>query len=146
MTSGRSVPVEVMVVAAAIIERDGAYLLTKRLPGTHLAGCWEFPGGKQHEGETLHQCLVRELREELACEITVGPLVVSTRHDYPERSVCLHFFSCTLQGEPEPQDGQQMQWVPRDSLCEFALPEADKVLVDLLTGTGASAGSAGLPR
>ena len=57
-----------LVVTAAVIERDGAFLLTRRLDGTHLEGQWEFPGGKCEPGETLEQCLARELREELGVD------------------------------------------------------------------------------
>lgn len=126
-------PSSPIVVAAAVIERGGAFLLTRRLAGTHLAGAWEFPGGKQHPGETLEQCLVREIREELACRVIVGNLLVSSTHEYPERTVSLHFFACALEGEPVPQDGQAMQWVGRADLRALDLPDADRALVDLLS-------------
>ena len=64
---------ERIVVTAAVVERDGAFLLTRRLDGTHLAGHWEFPGGKLHAGETLEECLVREIREELDAAIERRP-------------------------------------------------------------------------
>lgn len=123
-----------IVVAAAVIEREGAFLVTRRLAGTHLAGYWEFPGGKQHPDETLEECLVREVHEELACRATVGGLIVSTTHEYPERHVTLHFFTCEIEGEPVPQDGQAMRWVSRAQLRTLDLPDADRVLVDVLSG------------
>lgn len=129
-------PTDPIVVAAAVIERDGAFLVTRRLAGTHLAGCWEFPGGKQHPDETLEMCLVREVREELACEALVGGLIVSSTHAYPERAVTLHFFACEIAGEPVPQDGQAMQWVRREDLGALDLPDADRALVDVLTRGG----------
>lgn len=122
-----------IVVAAAVIEREGSYLLTRRLAGTHLAGRWEFPGGKQHPGETLDACVVREVREELACTASVRGLIVSSTHEYPERTVTLHFFACDIEGEPAPQDGQAMMWVGRADLRTLDLPEADRELVDLLS-------------
>ena len=122
-----------IVVAAAVIERDDAFLLTRRLKGTHLAGTWEFPGGKCEGVETLEACLVRELREELAADIHVGREVLVTRHRYPERTVELHFFETELVGEPIPQLGQQMRWVRRDELTSLELPEADAELIRLLT-------------
>ena len=67
-----------MVVAAAIIERDGRLLITKRQQGVHLEGYWEFPGGKCEEGETLAACVSRELREELAVDVRVGGEVFTT--------------------------------------------------------------------
>ena len=120
-------------VAAAVIERDGAFLLTRRLHGTHLGGTWEFPGGKCEPGEPTDACLVREIREELAADIVVGDLIMVTRHAYPERTVELHFFRATLTGEPVPQIGQQMRWVRRGDLGSLAFPEADRELIGLLT-------------
>ena len=126
-----------IVVTAAVIERDGAFLLTRRLDGTHLAGHWEFPGGKLHEGETLEQCLAREIREELGAEIDVGPEMLSTSHDYPERSVELRFFRCELISEPMPMMGQEMRWVALSGLTSVQLPPADDELVRMLTRSDA---------
>lgn len=122
-----------IVVTAAVIERDGTFLLTRRLDGTHLAGHWEFPGGKLHAGETLEACLAREIREELDAEVDVGPEILATVHDYPDRSVELRFFRCTLKSDPKPAMGQQMQWVALRELPSVRLPPADDELVRLLT-------------
>lgn len=129
-------PHEPIVVAAAVIERDGAFLLTRRLQGTHLAGTWEFPGGKCEPHETLRACLEREIREELGTGIAVGEPLLTTRHAYPERTVELHFFRATLDGHPVPQLGQQMRWVPRSGLSTLPLPEADAGLIELLLRDG----------
>jgi mutator protein MutT len=129
-------PYELIVVAAAVIERDGAFLLTRRLKGTHLAGTWEFPGGKCEPHETLQACLAREIREELGTGIAVGEPMLTTRHAYPERTVELHFFRGTLDGDPVPQLGQQMRWVPRSGLSMLPLPEADAGLIELLLRDG----------
>jgi 8-oxo-dGTP diphosphatase len=128
-----------VIVAAAIVEREGRLLLTRRLEGTHLAGTWEFPGGKCEPGETPEACLVRELREELASEALVGRCVLVSRHAYPERTVELHFFEATLAHEPVPQLGQEMRWVPRPELHRLPLPEADAELVRLLVHGSARA-------
>jgi 8-oxo-dGTP diphosphatase len=122
----------VVVVTAAVIERGGAFLVTRRLAGTHLEGCWEFPGGKCDPGESLHDCLVREIAEELDCGVDVGREIFSVSHDYPERTVELHFFACVLQGLPRARLGQEMQWVPRDGLRSLAFPPADEALIRLL--------------
>jgi 8-oxo-dGTP diphosphatase len=121
-----------IVVTAAVIERDGHVLVTRRLEGTHLAGYWEFPGGKCEAAETLHSCLRRELREELAVDAVVGERLLATTHAYPERTVTIHFFAVTLLGEPAPQIGQEMQWIPRSQLRTLKLPPADDELVALL--------------
>lgn len=123
-----------IVVSAAVIERDGAFLLTRRLEGTHLAGFWEFPGGKCDAGESLAESLVREIREELDAEVDVGSEIHATSHDYPERCVELRFFHCRLLTEPRPALGQEMVWVRRDDLASYSLPPADHELVRILTG------------
>lgn len=125
---------DAVVVAAAVIERDGCYLLTRRLKGTHLAGRWEFPGGKCDPGESHAECLVRELREELDVGVDVGPLVLSTVHAYDDRVVSLHFYTAELRGEPRPQLGQEMRWTRREDLTALDFPEADAALIEMLTG------------
>jgi 8-oxo-dGTP diphosphatase len=122
-----------IVVTAAVVERDGRLLVTRRPAGTHLEGYWEFPGGKCEAGETLEASLLRELREELAVDAVVGTEILATSHTYPERRVDLHFFQVTLSGEPVPQIGQEMQWIPRAELASLKLPPADDELVALLT-------------
>ena len=121
-----------LVVAAAIIERDERYLVTRRQPGVHLAGYWEFPGGKCQPGEMLDACLARELREELAVNAVVGAELFTASHGYPDRWVELHFFRCTLDGEPVPQQGQEMQWVDRDELRTLQFPPADSEFIERL--------------
>jgi 8-oxo-dGTP diphosphatase len=125
--------VTTIVVTAAVIERDGAFLVTRRLKGTHLAGAWEFPGGKCEPGEALDACLWRELREELAVRSRVGAEIFSVAHDYGDRRIELHFFACTLLEDPVPQLGQEMQWVPRQRLRELEFPPADDELIVLLS-------------
>jgi 8-oxo-dGTP diphosphatase len=122
-----------VIVSAAVIERDGAFLLTRRLRGTHLEGTWEFPGGKCEPEETPEACLVREIREELAAGVVVGDRMLVTRHAYPERTVELHFFHATLTDDPVPQIGQQMRWARREELETLEFPEADAELIGLLT-------------
>jgi 8-oxo-dGTP diphosphatase len=120
------------IVAAAVIERDGRFLLTRRQKGVHLEGCWEFPGGKCHGDESLEACLARELREELAVDARVGGEVFRTVHEYADRHVELHFLSCCIVGSPSPQIGQEMRWVPRHELAALEFPPADERLVEML--------------
>ncbi len=121
-------------VVAAVVERDDAFLVTRRPGGTHLEGYWEFPGGKRHEGENDEQALIREMREELAVNVEVGDLVLFVSHAYAEREVALNFYRCALRGEPAPQLGQEMRWVPRAELRSLQFPPADEELIALLTG------------
>ena len=125
-----------IVVCAAIIERDGRFLITKRQKGAHLEGFWEFPGGKCEPGETLAACLVRELREELDAEVAVGEKVITTMHAYPVWSVELHFLRCELIGVPVPQMGQQMLWADREDLARLPFPPADLELIRILGAGG----------
>ena len=124
-----------VVVAAAVIERDDRFLLTRRQRGVHLEGYWEFPGGKCGPGETHAACLVREIREELGVEAAVGREVLATSHAYPDRHVELHFLRCDVGGAPAPQLGQEMRWVAREELASLAFPPADAELIRLLNGT-----------
>ncbi len=123
----------VTVVAAAVIERDGRFLVTKRQPGAHLEGYWEFPGGKCEIGETCAACLVREIREELGVGFAVADEVFATTHSYPERRVELHFLRGEIDGNPMPQMGQEMRWVPCEQLAELPFPPADAELIAILT-------------
>jgi mutator protein MutT len=121
-----------IVVTAAVIEQDGAFLVTRRQAGTHLAGSWEFPGGKCDAGETLEACLRRELREELDANAEIGTELYTTTHDYPDRRVELHFLSCRLTGTPSPLLGQEMRWVARADLLVLEFPPADAELIRML--------------
>jgi mutator protein MutT len=122
-----------IVVTAGIIERNGRWLVARRLKGMHLEGLWEFPGGKIEPGESLEACLTRELAEELGVPCRVGSLRFTTAHDYPGRRIELHFFDCTIDGEPRPLLGQELRWVNASELASLPLPEADAGLVALLT-------------
>jgi 8-oxo-dGTP diphosphatase len=124
--------VNAIVVTAAVIDRDGRFLVTRRQEGVHLEGCWEFPGGKCDAGESLDACLARELREELDVEARVGEEVFTTTHTYPDRRVELHFLRCELHGDPRPQLGQDMRWVSRDELATLEFPPADAELIQRL--------------
>jgi 8-oxo-dGTP diphosphatase len=124
--------VTAIVVVAAVIERDDAFLLTLRPSGTHLAGHWEFPGGKVHVSERHSEALRRELFEELDIVAEVGELVHRVTHAYPDKVVQLHFYRCGFAGVPKAMLGQEMRWVPRVELATLPFPEADRDLVRLL--------------
>jgi 8-oxo-dGTP diphosphatase len=122
----------VVDVVAAVVERDGRYLITRRLEGTHLAGLWEFPGGKTLPGEQPEDALRRELQEELGVEATVGDLIDTVNWTYPEKSVRLRFFRCALLGDPRPQERQEMLWVQAGELSTYRFPAADLQLIERL--------------
>jgi len=124
--------VKTIVVTAAIIERHGRYLVTRRQAGVHLEGMWEFPGGKCNDAESLSACMARELREELGIRALVGTEVFTTTHDYPDRRVELHFFECQSADDPTPLDGQEMRWVAGEELPALAFPPADAELIEIL--------------
>lgn len=122
-----------IVVAAAIIRREHRILITRRPAESHLAGLWEFPGGKVESGESLEAALVREIREELGVEIRVHREFHSVEHHYPVRSVRLHFFECTIdEGEPQALEADGLAWVEPSELNQYPFPEADQALVVLL--------------
>ncbi len=122
-----------VVVAAAVVEREGRFFVARRLDGSHLEGYWEFPGGKREPGETDEACLAREMREELGVDVRVGPLLLSVAHAYPDRAVELHFYACEMCGAPRPLLGQEMRWVPREELRALEFPPADAELIEMLT-------------
>lgn len=123
----------VIQVAAGLIHRDGRYLIARRKPGVHLGGFWEFPGGKREPGETLEECLQRELFEELNVQIDVPIPYQIVRHTYPEKIVELHFYHCAIEtGEAEPIECTELRWVLPEELSQFRFPPADEVILDAL--------------
>ena len=122
-----------IAVVAAVIEHNERFLLTRRQDGVHLAGHWEFPGGKVGAGESHAEALRREIVEELDTDVVVQELVLETTHAYPQRTVTLFFYRCELLGLPTPMLGQQMEWVPRAELSSLLFPPADSELIRMLT-------------
>jgi 8-oxo-dGTP diphosphatase len=123
----------IVVVTAAVIVRGDRYLVTRRQLGVHLEGFWEFPGGKCDACESLPECLARELREELNVEARIGREIHVVTHRYDDRTLELHFIECELAGDPQPQLGQEMRWVPRGDLRTLSFPPADTELIELLS-------------
>jgi len=121
-----------IIVTAAIVERNGTFLVTRRPDGVHLAGLWEFPGGKCEPGESHEDCLRREIREELGVDILVLSEVFRVSHSYDDRIVELHFFRCDIHAAPQPLIGQEIRWVPGTGLLDLEFPPADAELIELL--------------
>ena len=123
-------------VVAAIIRRNSKILITQRLDHVHLAGLWEFPGGKVEAGESLEGALQREILEELGAQIRVDDEFFTIDHDYPTKSVRLHFFNCTiLEGDVQPLDVADLRWVMPRELRTFEFPPADAELISKLSLT-----------
>ena len=124
---------KVVEVSAALIFEGGKLLITQRHASAPLGGLWEFPGGKREPHETFEQCLIREIREELGVEISVGELFEEIAHDYPEKSVHLEFFICTLlSGEPQPLECAAVKWIVKSELAAHEFPAADAQLLEKL--------------
>jgi mutator protein MutT len=108
-------------------------LITQRHKDSHLGGLWEFPGGKREAGETFEQCLVREIREELGIEISVGEQFEDIQHDYPDKNVRLKFFICKLlSGEPQLLGCADFKWIGKGELKDYQFPAADARLLEKL--------------
>ena len=121
-------------VVCAVIEREGKILVAQRSEEKHYPLQWEFPGGKPEAGESLEQALVREVREELACDIEVLHRLDVVKHDYGgEHHYELLFFACRLvRGDPVPQPGsglRRCEWADRRRLPDYEFLEGDREFV-----------------
>jgi A/G-specific adenine glycosylase len=115
------------VVTAAVITRDGCVLIACRPPHGLLGGLWEFPGGKQQEGEDLPTCLQREICEELGVEIKINAQLGIYHHAYTHFRVTLYAFKCTLlKGEPHPIEAAELRWVSPAELSQFPMGKIDR--------------------
>jgi A/G-specific adenine glycosylase len=124
------------VVTAAVISRAGRVLIARRPPHGLLGGLWEFPGGKQQEGEDLPGCLVREICEELAAGVRVGQLLGVYRHAYTHFRVTLHAFRCTLVGgEPRPIQAEEICWVLPAELSQYPMGKIDRQISQTLVSS-----------
>jgi mutator protein MutT len=123
------------VVAGILRGDDGRILFARRHLHSRHGGLWEFPGGKIETGETPPEALARELLEELGVEVAVGAELLRVEHAYPHATVELIALECTLvRGTPEPVDCWQVEWVRREDLLSFPMPEADLPIARLLAG------------
>ena len=124
---------KVIEVAAGLVYGEGRYLIARRKPGVHLAGFWEFPGGKREPGETLEECLRRELFEELGIRIDAPIPFQIIRHEYVEKTVELHFFRCRIEtGRATAIDCAEIRWVWPHELGDFEFPPADRPIIEAL--------------
>jgi 8-oxo-dGTP diphosphatase len=124
--------VHTLIVAAGILIERGRVLLTQRKQGSHLAGAWEFPGGKVEPGEDPRAALTRELREEIGIETTAGDVIEVTFHRYPERAVLLLFYRAARapgSAEPRALDVAALKWAGADELDDREFPPADVAIL-----------------
>jgi A/G-specific adenine glycosylase len=118
-------------VAAGLIWKGEELLIAQRPSKGLLGGLWEFPGGKQEEGETLEQCLAREIREELAIEIEVGECLAVVDHGFTHFSITLHAFRARyLSGEPQALGCAAWRWVAPTELGQYAFSRADRRVIE----------------
>ena len=125
----------VLVAAVALIDADGRVLLAERPPGKHLAGMWEFPGGKVQPGEIPEAALIRELAEELGIDVVASCLAPFTfaSYAYPEFHLLMPLYVCRKwSGIVTPREGQRLKWVRPQQLSDYPMPPADKPLVAML--------------
>lgn len=116
-------------VVAAVIRRGAEVFATQRGYGD-FKGWWEFPGGKIEEGETAEEALVREIREELECEILVGDLIQTIDWDYPAFHIKLHCFWCSLTcGSMKLKEHEAALWLSKETLGSVKWLPADESLV-----------------
>lgn len=124
-------------IVILILENDkGEILLQQRPAGVHLAGLWEFPGGKVESGETELQALRRELKEELNYAIKNPQLITRLTHHYPKHSIELIAYH---QIDPSPllkaAENQPLRWVAKRQLHQYPTPQANQAIIDRLTHT-----------
>ncbi len=124
---------KIVEVAAGLVFRQGELLITQRHAQTHLGGLWEFPGGKREPGESFEDCLARELGEELGIEVSIGELIESLTHAYPEKIVLLKFYRCDWRrGEPQLLACAAFKWIRAEQLQDYHFPPADERLLGRL--------------
>lgn len=124
-----------LVVAVALVDADGRVLLAQRPEGKSMAGLWEFPGGKVHEGETPEAALIRELNEELGIDVKescLAPLTFAS-HTYETFHLLMPLYVCRRwEGTVHGREGQQLAWVRPVRLGDYPMPPADKPLIAML--------------
>ena len=121
------------IVVAALIERNGKYLIAKRKVDAALGGLWEFPGGKVEDGEPVVVALHRELHEELGVVVRTAESWLQIRHDYPDKCVWLDVWRVTAwEGEPEGREGQPLTWALPANLAGLTFPAADEPIIAAL--------------
>lgn len=119
-----------ITVAIGVVRREKRILICQRRKENTFGGFWEFPGGKSEEGESLEQCLHRELMEEVGIKVGVIRELTPINHDYAHGQVSLHSFLCRhLDGEPAALECQQIKWILPEELGAYRFPPANEPLL-----------------
>lgn len=127
-------------VVAALIVRGGRLLIARRPEGRHMAGRWEFPGGKLEKGESPEDAVEREIREELGLDVRAGRIYQAIAYSYPEKDVLLLFYAAAVvSGEPRPIEEAEIRWVTMAELDGYAFAPVDEMLVQRLKRDGLGA-------
>ncbi|WP_414755197.1 8-oxo-dGTP diphosphatase MutT [Anabaena sp. CCY 9910] len=126
------------IIGVAVIWNDQQQILIdRRRPGGVMGGLWEFPGGKIEPGETVEQCIQREIYEELGIFIEVGECLITIDHTYTHLRVTLTVHHCSLlKGIPQPLECDEVRWVTVDELGDFTFPEANSEIIAALKRVG----------
>ncbi len=115
---------------AVIWNQARQILIDKRKIGGAMGGLWEFPGGKVEAGETVAECIVREIQEELAIDITVGEHLLTIEHTYPTFQITLIVHHCQyISGTPQPIESDEICWVEVDDLNNYQFPDANLAII-----------------
>lgn len=123
------------VGAGVVVDGRGRFLIAQRKDSSMLGGLWEFPGGTQEAGETIPECIARELREELGIEVAVGAHLVTVRHAFSHFTMDLYAHQCRLRrGRPRAIHCADFRWVPLSGLRAFAFGRADQHIITVLEG------------
>ena len=130
----KPLPFQVIGVGV-VLNAAGEVLIDQRLEEGLLGGMWEFPGGKQEQGETIETCIARELKEELGIAVTVGAELITVDHAYSHKKLRFVVHLCTWEsGEPQPLASQQVRWVRPEDLGNYAFPAANAKIIAALLG------------
>jgi mutator protein MutT len=118
---------------AVIFNDQGQVLIDRRPAESSFGGLWEFPGGKLEAGETIEQCIVREVEEEIGIQVRVTEPLITLNHDYPQVQVTLAVYLCEyLSGTPQTIACEEVRWVAIAALGEYQFPEANQAIIDAL--------------
>lgn len=139
MSETSSALVHKEIGVAIIKNQQGKILIDRRKPGGEMGGLWEFPGGKIEPGETIKECIAREIWEELAIEIKIGDRLTTITHTYENFKVTLYVHDCQyLSGEPQPLECEEIHWVEPSQMNQYQFPQANTQIVNLLQARGIS--------